>query len=70
MGWGWGVSGVLTNPLNPLWIRHCTYRRLKRQEKNASENVVCCKLLPSITDALNIEANRVDPELTAPIGAV
>ena len=26
--------------------------------------------LPSITDELSIEANRVDPEQTAPIGAV
>ena len=40
---------------------------LKRQEKNASEYVVCCKLLPNITDKLSIEANSVDPEQTAPI---
>ena len=38
--------------------------------KMSSAEVVCCKYLRSITDALNIEANRVDPEQTAPIGAV
>ena len=38
---------------------------LKRQEKNASENVVCCKWLPNITDKLSIEA-----EWTQNIGAV
>ena len=32
--------------------------------------VVCCKYLPNITDKLSIEANSVDPEQTAPIGAV
>ena len=45
---------------------------LMRQEKNASENVVCwsCKQLPNITDKLSIEANSMHPEQTAPIGAV
>ena len=38
---------------------------LKGQEKNASENVVCC-----ITDDLSIESNSVDPEQTAQIGVV
>ena len=32
--------------------------------------VVCCKKLHNITDELSIEANSVDPEQTAPIGAV
>ena len=36
----------------------------------ASAEVVCCKWLPNITDRLSIEANSVDPEQTAPIGAV
>ena len=36
----------------------------------SSAEVVCCKYLPSITDELSIEANSVDPEQTAPIGAV
>ena len=36
----------------------------------SSAEVVCCKELPIITDELSIEANRVDPEQTAPIGAV
>ena len=27
-----------------------------------SAEVVCCKLLPNITDELSIEANRVDPD--------
>ena len=35
-----------------------------------SAEVVCCKELPYITDELSIETNRVDPEQTAPIGAV
>ena len=38
--------------------------------KMSSAEVVCCKQLPNITDELNIEANRVDSEQTAPIGAV
>ena len=42
--------------------------------KNASENVVCWSRLKqkvsNITDKLSIEANGVDPEQTAPIGAV
>ena len=38
--------------------------------KMSSAEVVCCKLLPSITDELSIEPNSVDPEQTAPIGAV
>ena len=36
----------------------------------SSAEVVCCILLPNITDELSIEANSVDPEQTAPIGAV
>ena len=32
-----------------------------------SAEVVCCKLLPNITDKLSLEANSVDPEQTAPI---
>ena len=38
--------------------------------KMLSAEVVCCKLLPNITDELSIITNRVDPEQTAPIGAV
>ena len=40
--------------------------------KILSAEVVCCKELPRITDKLStcIEANSVDPEQTAPIGAV
>ena len=30
-----------------------------------SAEVVCCKILPNITDKLSIEANSVDPEQTA-----
>ena len=37
--------------------------------KMLSAEIVCCKL-PNITDKLSIEANSVDPEQTAPIGAV
>ena len=36
----------------------------------SSAEVVCCKKLPNITDQLSIEANSMDPEQTAPIGAV
>ena len=35
-----------------------------------SAAVVCCKWLPNITDELRIEANSVDPEQSAPKGAV
>ena len=35
-----------------------------------SAEVVYCKYLPNITDELSIEANGVEPEKTAPIGAV
>ena len=35
-----------------------------------SAEVTCCKKSPNITDELCIEANSVDPEQTAPIGAV
>ena len=38
--------------------------------KMSSADVVCCKKLTNITDILSIEANSVDPEQTAPIGAV
>ena len=38
--------------------------------KMSSAEVVCFKKLPIITDELSIEANSVDPEQTAPIGAV
>ena len=38
--------------------------------KISSAEVVCCKILPSITDEISIEANSVDLEQTAPIGAV
>ena len=36
----------------------------------SSAEVLCCKQLPNITDKLSIEANILDPEQTAPIGAV
>ena len=36
----------------------------------SSAEVVCCKYLSNITDKLSIEANSMDPEQTAPIGAV
>ena len=38
--------------------------------KMSSAAVVQCKQFPKITDELSIEANSVDPEQTAPIGAV
>ena len=42
----------------------------KMHLKMSSAEVACCKLLPRITDKLGIKANSVDPEQTAPIGAV
>ena len=44
--------------------------RKKIHLKMSSAEVVCCKLLPNITDELSIEANSVDPEQSAHIGAV
>ena len=38
--------------------------------KMSSAEVVCCKTIAYITDELSIEANSVDIEQTAPIGAV
>ena len=38
--------------------------------KMSSADVACCKKLPNITDELSIQANSVDPEQTAPLGAV
>ena len=38
--------------------------------KMLSTEVVCCKKLPNNTDELSMEANRLDPDQTAPIGAV
>ena len=37
--------------------------------KMLSAEVICCNLLSSITVELSIEANSVEPEHTAPIGA-
>ena len=42
----------------------------KMHLKMSSAEGVCCKKLPNITDQLGIEGNSVDPEQTAPIGAV
>ena len=38
--------------------------------KMSSAEVVCCKKLSNITDKLSIKTNGVDPEQTAPVGAV
>ena len=38
--------------------------------KISSAEVVYCQKLPNIIDELSIEANSMDPEQTAPIGAV
>ena len=38
--------------------------------KMSSAGFVCCKYLPYITHDLSIEANKVYPEQTAPIGSV
>ena len=44
--------------------------RKKMHLKMSSAEVVCCKKMPNITHELSIEANSVDPEQTALIGAV
>ena len=44
--------------------------RKKMHLKMSSAEIVCCKKLPNITDEIRIDANSVDPEQTAPIGAV
>ena len=44
--------------------------RKKKHLKMSSAEVVCCKYLSNNSDELSIEANSVDPEQTAPIGAV
>ena len=44
--------------------------RKKMHLKMSSAEVVCCKKLPSITYELSKEANSLDAEQTAPIGAV
>ena len=57
--------------VNHLWYWYVSLA-LKAQVKNhlkLSAKVVCCKLFPNIT-SLSIEANSVDPDQTAPIGAV
>ena len=51
-------------------FRLCLKRQEKMLLKMSSAEVVCCKKLPNITDKISIEANSVDPEQTAPIGAV
>ena len=42
----------------------------KMHLKMSSAEVVCCKKLPNITEELSIEAHSMDPEQTAPLGAV
>ena len=44
--------------------------RKKMHLKMSSAEVVCCKQSPNITDKLSIVATSVDPDQTAPIGAV
>ena len=60
-----GKSKGVARMLNPLSAKK------KMHLKISSAEVFCCKNLPNIiTDKLSIEANSVDPEQTAPIGAV
>ena len=55
------VLSIITNPYSA---------KKKMHLKMSSAGVACCKYLPNITDELSIKANSVDPEQTAPIGAV
>ena len=72
------LQGIIRGPLSES---NCTSYNLptsltlkvprkKMHLKMSSAEVVCWKKLPNITDELSIEANSVDPEQTAPIGAV
>ena len=54
----------LSLPLNPQSAKK------KVHLKMSSAEVVCCKELPNIADELDLEANSMDSEQTAPIGAV
>ena len=81
-----GGSQMLTLSLGLMWAKMVSIPiftihhqilisvTLKRQErmrlKMSSAEVVCCKWSPNITEELSIEENRVDPEQTAPMGAV
>ena len=50
---------------------HLTLKRPRKMHlKMSSAEVVCCKKLSNITNELSIVANNVDPEQTAPVGAV
>ena len=42
----------------------------KMHLKMSPAEVVCCKYLPNIPDELSIDVSSVNPEQTAPIGAV
>ena len=58
------ISGVWDLHINPLSAKK------KMHLKMSSAEVVCRKKLPCITDESSIEANSVDPEQTAAMGAV
>ena len=63
-----------TTSSDSIFPNHEGFQPLKRQEKMhlkiSSAGDVCYKELPNITDNLSTEANSLDPEQTAPIGAV
>ena len=55
---------------NRRWIFLTLKAPKKMHLKILSAEVLCCKKLPNFTDELSLEANSVDPEQTALIGAV
>ena len=54
------------------WQQYLTHKApiKKMHLKMSPAEVAFCKYLPNINDDIRIEANNVDPEQTAPIGAV
>ena len=64
------LHGVITLPDATSYDNYPLKRQEKMHLKMSSAEVVCFKNLPNITDDLSIEANSVDQEQTAPIGAV
>ena len=71
-GVNWNVLWVHKRNVSMRHPKHANPLSAKKKMhlKMSSAEVVCCKWLPNITDEWSIEANSMDPEQTAPIGAV
>ena len=64
-----GENRQLKSRYNLMFLNPYSAKKIMLLKMSSTE-VVCCKQLPNITDELSIEANRVNPEQTAPIGEV